>query len=249
MTTPPSPDPLLARAFGRYISVKVLCATALPATPQTLRLTQGTSHGFLSRNSQDRLKGFLQSAQTLAVREGHQQFTPEHLLKVLLDDEEGLAAGLIKRAGGDPGRALQATEATLKKLPSVEGSGAGQSTWPPKPRASSTKPSRSRRRRATLRHRRTHPDRAQPEHRAEVRAHPERRRRHAAKTERSHQRPAQGPHRRQRLRRTELRRAQEIRPRSDRGGARANSIPSSAATKKSAAPSRCCRAAPRTTPC
>ena len=49
----------------------------------------------------DRSKGFIQSAQSLALREGHQQFTPEHLLKVLLDDPEGLAAGLIDRSGGN----------------------------------------------------------------------------------------------------------------------------------------------------
>ena len=49
----------------------------------------------------ERSRGFIQSAQTLALREGHQKFTPEHVLKVLLDDEEGLAAGLIKAAGGD----------------------------------------------------------------------------------------------------------------------------------------------------
>ena len=49
----------------------------------------------------DRARGFVQSAQSLALREGHQQFTPEHLLKVLLDDPEGLAAGLIDRAGGN----------------------------------------------------------------------------------------------------------------------------------------------------
>ncbi|MBV9907444.1 MAG: hypothetical protein JOY52_08225, partial [Hyphomicrobiales bacterium] len=48
----------------------------------------------------ERARGFVQSAQSLALREGHQQFTPEHVLKVLLDDEEGLAAGLIDRAGG-----------------------------------------------------------------------------------------------------------------------------------------------------
>ena len=48
----------------------------------------------------ERSRGFIQSAQTLALREGHQKFTPEHVLKVLLDDEEGLAAGLIKAAGG-----------------------------------------------------------------------------------------------------------------------------------------------------
>jgi len=49
----------------------------------------------------ERARGFVQSAQSLALREGHQQFTPEHLLKVLLDDEEGLCAGLIDRAGGN----------------------------------------------------------------------------------------------------------------------------------------------------
>src|SRR3954463_12099830 len=74
----------------------------------------------------ERARGFVQSAQSLALREGHQRFTPEHLLKVLLDDEEGLAAGLIRTAGGDPQAALRETEARLKKLPRVEGSGAGQ---------------------------------------------------------------------------------------------------------------------------
>src|SRR5215212_2479322 len=74
----------------------------------------------------DRAKGFLQSAQGLAVREGHQRFLPEHVLKVLLDDGEGLAANLIQAAGGDPRRALAATEALLRKVPKVEGSGAGQ---------------------------------------------------------------------------------------------------------------------------
>src|ERR671933_289509 len=74
----------------------------------------------------DRAKGFIQSAQGLALREGHQRFLPEHLLKVLLDDEEGLAANLIQAAGGNPKAALQATEALLRKQPKVEGSGAGQ---------------------------------------------------------------------------------------------------------------------------
>ena len=74
----------------------------------------------------DRLKGFLQSAQTLAVREGNPQITPEHLLKVLLDDNEGLAAGLISRAGGNAKMALERTEAALAKLPKVSGSGAAQ---------------------------------------------------------------------------------------------------------------------------
>ncbi|MDE1902870.1 MAG: ATP-dependent chaperone ClpB, partial [Alphaproteobacteria bacterium] len=74
----------------------------------------------------ERSKGFVQAAQTLAQRSGHQQIVPEHLLKVLLDDKEGLAANLIRAAGGDPARALAATEAALAKLPSVQGAGAGQ---------------------------------------------------------------------------------------------------------------------------
>ena len=69
----------------------------------------------------ERSRGFLQAAQTLALREGHQQLTPEHLLKVLLDDEEGLAANLIRAAGGDPQRALVEVEGALNKLPKVEG--------------------------------------------------------------------------------------------------------------------------------
>src|SRR5579884_2531447 len=74
----------------------------------------------------DRSRGFIQSAQSLAQREGHQQFSPEHLLKVLLDDPEGLAAGLIDRAGGNSRAALAATEAALAKRPKVSGGGAGQ---------------------------------------------------------------------------------------------------------------------------
>src|SRR5882672_4441978 len=74
----------------------------------------------------DRARGFIQSAQSLALREGQQQFTPEHLLKVLLDDPEGLAAGLIDRSGGRSREALSAVEAALAKLPKVSGSGAGQ---------------------------------------------------------------------------------------------------------------------------
>jgi len=74
----------------------------------------------------ERAQAFLQNAQGLAQRSGHQRLTPEHLLKIMLDDEEGLVAGLIRRAGGDPARALKATEAFLGKQPRVEGSGAGQ---------------------------------------------------------------------------------------------------------------------------
>jgi ATP-dependent Clp protease ATP-binding subunit ClpB len=74
----------------------------------------------------DRAKGFVQSAQSLALREGHQQFAPEHLLKVLLDDEEGLAAGLINKAAGRAKDALAAVELALRKRPKVSGGGAGQ---------------------------------------------------------------------------------------------------------------------------
>ena len=74
----------------------------------------------------DRSKGFIQSAQSLALRDGHQQFTPDHILKVLLDDPEGLAAGLIDRAGGNSRQALTAVEAALGKMPKVTGGGSGQ---------------------------------------------------------------------------------------------------------------------------
>jgi ATP-dependent Clp protease ATP-binding subunit ClpB len=74
----------------------------------------------------ERARGFLQSAQGLALRSNHQQFTPEHLLKVLLDDEEGLAARLIRAGGGRPEEALRQTELALAKLPRIEGAGAGQ---------------------------------------------------------------------------------------------------------------------------
>ncbi|MBY8828082.1 ATP-dependent chaperone ClpB [Hephaestia mangrovi] len=74
----------------------------------------------------DRAKGFLQSAQTVAIRMNNQQITPEHLLKALLEDEQGMAAGLIQAAGGDPKRAVTETDLALSKLPAVSGSGAQQ---------------------------------------------------------------------------------------------------------------------------
>ena len=75
----------------------------------------------------DRAKGFLQSAQTVAIRMSHQQIGPEHLLKALLEDEQGMAAGLIQSAGGDARRAVTETDAALARIPAVSGSGA-QST-------------------------------------------------------------------------------------------------------------------------
>ncbi len=74
----------------------------------------------------ERVRGFIQSAHAMALREGHPQFTPEHLLKVLLDDPEGLCAGLIDRSGGNAKQALLAVEAALSKQPKVSGGGAAQ---------------------------------------------------------------------------------------------------------------------------
>src|SRR5215471_390351 len=73
----------------------------------------------------ERARGFIQSAQQLALRSNHQQFTPEHLLKVLIDDEEGLAARLIAAAGGRPEQVREQVERALAKMPKVEG-GQGQ---------------------------------------------------------------------------------------------------------------------------
>ena len=72
----------------------------------------------------DRAKGFLQAAQTVAIRLSHQRITPEHVLKALLDDDQGMAAGLIQRAGGNPAIVVQGLDAALAKVPAVSGSGA-----------------------------------------------------------------------------------------------------------------------------
>jgi ATP-dependent Clp protease ATP-binding subunit ClpB len=74
----------------------------------------------------ERARGFLQAAQTIAIRDYHQRITTEHLLKALLDDEQGAAAGLIRAAGGDPARAKSLVEAELGRQPKVSGGGAGQ---------------------------------------------------------------------------------------------------------------------------
>src|SRR6266849_1284165 len=74
----------------------------------------------------ERSKGFIQSAQNMALRSGHQRLMPEHLLKVLLEDKEGLCANLIRAAGGDSQIVLAGVDAELDKQPKVEGAGAGQ---------------------------------------------------------------------------------------------------------------------------
>ncbi len=73
----------------------------------------------------ERSRGFLQAAQTIAARESHQRLAPEHFLKALMDDEQGMAANLIRAAGGAPDRVLQAVDAALAKIPKVQGD-AGQ---------------------------------------------------------------------------------------------------------------------------
>ncbi|HYZ34923.1 MAG TPA: ATP-dependent chaperone ClpB [Crenalkalicoccus sp.] len=79
----------------------------------------------------DRARGFLQAAQTIAIREYHQRITAEHLLKALLDDQDGAASGLIRAAGGDPVRARQAVDAEVARQPKVSGGGAGQPQFTP----------------------------------------------------------------------------------------------------------------------
>jgi len=74
----------------------------------------------------DRAKGFLQAAQSVAVRLNHQRISPEHILKALLEDPEGMAAGLIRSAGGTPELAGREVDAALAKIPAVTGAGASQ---------------------------------------------------------------------------------------------------------------------------
>ncbi len=74
----------------------------------------------------DRAKGFLQAAQTVAIRMNHQRITPAHLLKALIEDAEGMASGLVTRAGGDPRRVESEVDAALKKIAAVSGGGAQQ---------------------------------------------------------------------------------------------------------------------------
>lgn len=72
----------------------------------------------------DRAKGFLQAAQTVAIRMNHQRITPDHILKALLEDSEGMASGLIQRAGGNAALAQTEVDKALAKIPAVSGSGA-----------------------------------------------------------------------------------------------------------------------------
>ncbi|WP_439532934.1 ATP-dependent chaperone ClpB [Polymorphobacter sp.] len=77
----------------------------------------------------DRAKGFLQAAQTVAIRNSHQRVAPEHLLKALLEDQQGMAAGLVRAGGGDPAVAEREVDAALARIAKVSGSGAQQLAW------------------------------------------------------------------------------------------------------------------------
>src|SRR3981189_2566298 len=79
----------------------------------------------------DRLKTLIQSAQTLALRSGHQQLTPVHVLKALLDDEDRLAANLIQASGAAPAQVAQQVDLELSMLARCEGGGAGQISLAP----------------------------------------------------------------------------------------------------------------------
>ena len=91
----------------------------------------------------ERARGFVQAAQTIALRENHQRVLPEHLLKALLDDDQGLAANLIKRAGGDAGRgagggrrgARQGAAGRGRRRPALHGHPDRRRCWP-RPRSS-----------------------------------------------------------------------------------------------------------------
>ena len=97
----------------------------------------------------DRLKTLVQAAQSLALRSGHQQLTPLHLLKVLLDDKERLAANLIEATGSPAAPVIQAVDRELAKLPKIEGAGAGQIYLAPETARLFDRPSNCRRRPAT----------------------------------------------------------------------------------------------------
>ena len=127
----------------------------------------------------ERVRGFIQSAQTMALSRNHQQFTPEHLLKVLLDDEEGLAASLIERAGGDAKAVQLGVEAALATLPqgrgrqrpALSGAAAGQGL---RDRRGDRQEGRRQ-----LRHGRAAADRARRREVGQDRRHPGQGRRHA----------------------------------------------------------------------
>jgi ATP-dependent Clp protease ATP-binding subunit ClpB len=92
--------------------------------PEAVAFSKG--HSMDIEKFTERARGFLQAAQTIAIREFHQRLTPEHLLKALMDDEEGAASGLIRASGGEPQAVKQAVDIEISRQPKVQGGGAGQ---------------------------------------------------------------------------------------------------------------------------
>ena len=144
----------------------------------------------------ERVRGFLQSAQTMALSRNHQQFTPEHLLKVLVDDEEGLAASLISRAGGDIKAVQLGVEAALNALPRVEGGNGQLFLAQPLAKVFSTAEDMAKKVRRFVRHGRAAAHRARRREVGQDSRHPRQGRRDAAGAQPGDQRSAKGPHRR-----------------------------------------------------
>ena len=169
----------------------------------------------------DRARGFLQSAQTVASRMNHQRIAPAHVLKALLEDEQGMAAGLIARAGGSAEAARRETDEALAKMPVVSGSGASAAPSLDGETIRLLDPGRADRAegRRFLRHRRA--DAARARHVEDRRRQgADRRRAQGRGAQRRDQRIARRPHRRHPERRGPLRRAQEVRARPHPGRAR-----------------------------
>ena len=138
---PAAGTPSHATAVARRAPPTRLVPTAAPTSPNSQRLSSSLvlpicntisapskegSTRWILKSSPTARAGFLQAAQTIAVREHHQRIAPAHLLKALLDDEQGMAAGLIEAAGGDAKAAQREVDALVAKIPAVTGSGATQ---------------------------------------------------------------------------------------------------------------------------
>ena len=174
----------------------------------------------------DRARGFVQSAQSLALREGHQQFAPEHLLKVLLDDPEGLAAGPDRSFGRTLARGAQRCRSRARQAPESLRQRSRSGLSRPGARAG-LRPGPEGRRQGgrQLCHGRAAVACACAREGQRRRQDPRPLGRHAAETECRDRGAAQGPHRRYGFGRERLRRAQEIRARSHAGGARRQDRP------------------------
>ena len=196
----------------------------------------------------ERSRGFVQAAQTIAMREEHQRLVPEHLLKALMDDEEGFAANLIARAGGDAKRVREAVDAAVARLPKVSGDAQtyldGQTA-----KVLDQAQQLAKKGRRQLRHRRAAADGARHVTRSKAKEALDAGGLNAQGLKPRDRGHPQGTHRRFGLGRGGLRGAQRsTRATSPRPPARAGSTPSSGATRRSGARCRSFRAAPRTTP-